>query len=69
MHYWVLFFFVVFFGFKVLDVTNIDCKVNDEVYIWDNELITLDDIAEELGTISYEIISSITDRVERVFVI
>lgn len=53
----------------MIDVTNIDCKVNDEVYIWDNELITLDDIAEELGTISYEIISSITDRVERVFVI
>ena len=52
----------------MIDVTNIDCKVNDEVYIWDNDLITLDDIAEELDTISYEIISTITDRVERVFV-
>lgn len=52
----------------MIDVTGIDCKVNDDVYIWDNELITLDDIAKELNTISYEIISTITDRVERVFV-
>lgn len=52
----------------MIDVTNIDCKVNDDVYIWDNDLITLDDIANELNTISYEIISTITDRVERVFV-
>ncbi|MBR2712297.1 MAG: alanine racemase [Bacilli bacterium] len=52
----------------MIDVTDIDCKVNDDVYIWDNELITLDDIAEELDTISYEIISTITDRVERIFV-
>ncbi|MBR2997622.1 MAG: alanine racemase [Bacilli bacterium] len=52
----------------MIDVTDIECKVNDDVYIWDNELITLDEIAEELDTISYEIISTITDRVERVFV-
>ena len=52
----------------MIDVTDIDCKVNDDIYIWDNDLITLDDIANELDTISYEIISTITDRVERVFV-
>ena len=52
----------------MVDVTNIDCKVDDDVYIWDNDLITLDDIANELNTISYEIISTITDRVERRFV-
>ena len=52
----------------MVDVTNIDCKVDDDVYIWDNNLITLDEIANELDTISYEIISTITDRVERVFV-
>ena len=51
----------------MVDVTNIDCKVDDDVYIWDNNLITLDEIANELDTISYEIISTITDRVERKF--
>lgn len=52
----------------MVDVTNIDCKVDDDVYIWDNNLITLDELANELDTISYEIISTITDRVERRFV-
>ena len=52
----------------MVDVSNIECKVNDDVYIWDNDLITLDEIANELNTISYEIISTITDRVERRFV-
>ena len=52
----------------MIDVSNIDCNVNDDVYIWDNELITLDDLANELNTISYEVISTITDRVERRFI-
>ena len=52
----------------MVDVTDIECKVNDDVYIWDNNLITLEDIANELDTINYEIISTITDRVERRFV-
>lgn len=51
----------------MVDVTNIDAKVNDDVYIWDNELITVDDIAKKIKTINYEIISTISDRVERVF--
>ena len=52
----------------MIDVTNVDCKVNDDVYIWDNDLITLDEIADQLDTISYEILATITDRVERRFV-
>ena len=52
----------------MIDVTNVDCKVNDDVYIWDNEIITLDELANELDTISYEILSTISDRVERKFV-
>lgn len=51
------------------DVTNIkDVKVGDEVYIWDNENITLEDIAEKCHTINYEIISTISDRVPRKFI-
>ena len=52
----------------MIDVTNIDeVSVGTDVYIWDNNLITPDDIAKECNTISYEIISSISDRVPRVF--
>ena len=51
----------------MIDVTDIDAKVGDTVYIWDNKLITLDDIAQKCNTINYEIISTISERVKRVF--
>ena len=51
----------------MIDVTDIeDVKVGDEVYIWDNNLITIDDIAEKCNTINYEILSTISDRVPRI---
>ena len=50
---------------SMIDVTNVDCKVNDDVFIFDNEIIKLDDLANSLNTISYEIISTINVRVER----
>ena len=49
------------------DVTDIECKEGDDVYIWDNELVTIEDIAEKCNTINYEIISRISDRVPRKF--
>lgn len=53
----------------MIDVSNIpNVRVGDEVYIWDNEIIKLEDIAKECNTINYEIISTISDRVERVFI-
>lgn len=51
----------------MVDVTNIDCQEGDQVYIFDNEIITLDDIAEQCNTINYEILSTISDRVPRIF--
>jgi alanine racemase len=50
------------------DVTDVDCKYGDEVIIFDNEKITLDEIAEKCNTINYEILSGISDRVPRVFI-
>lgn len=50
------------------DVTDVDCTVGDDVYIWDNENITLDEIANKCGTINYEIISCISNRVPRNFI-
>ena len=51
----------------MVDVTNIDCKLEDDVYIWDNKNVTLDEIAKECNTINYEIISTISSRVIRKF--
>lgn len=52
----------------MIDVTDIKgVKVGDEVYIWDNLIVTLDDIANICKTINYEIISTISSRVPRVF--
>ena len=35
--------------------------------IWDNDKITLEEIAEKCNTIHYEIMSTISERVEREF--
>ena len=52
----------------MIDVTGLDIKVGDMVTIWDNDKITLEEIAEKCHTINYEIISTISDRVERKFI-
>ena len=49
------------------DVTDIDVEVGDTVYLWDNENITIEDIAKQLGTINYEVLCTISDRVPRIF--
>ena len=51
----------------MIDVTGLDVKEGDMVTIWDNQKITLEEIAEKCHTINYEIISTISDRVERCF--
>jgi len=53
----------------MVDVTEIDnVKIGDEVYLWDNKNITLEEIAEQCDTINYEILCTIADRVPREFV-
>lgn len=53
----------------MLDVTDIqDVSVGTDVYIWDNDVITLEDMAEKAGTINYEVISRIAKRVRREFI-
>lgn len=52
----------------MVDVTDLDkVEIGDDVYIWDNNLITLDDVANNCDTIGYEIISTISSRVPRIF--
>ena len=53
----------------MVDVTDIkDIKYGDDVYIWDNKKITLEDIAKKCDTINYEILSTIGKRVPRKFI-
>ena len=53
----------------MVDVTDIpNVKLEDDVYIWDNELVTVEDIARIYGTINYEVISTISDRVVREYI-
>ncbi len=50
----------------MLDVTDVNVKVGDEVEIF-GEHIPVTELAEKLGTIPYEILTSISQRVRRVY--
>ena len=51
------------------DVSNIDgVEVGDEVIIWDNKNIKLEDISEKCNTINYEILCTVGNRVPRKFI-
>lgn len=52
----------------LIDVTHLkDVNIDDIVYIWDNDKLKLEDIARTLDTINYEVISGISNRVERIY--
>lgn len=52
----------------MVDATALDdVKVGDTVYLWDNKNIKVEEIASLCNTINYEILSTISDRVPRVF--
>ena len=51
---------------KVTDIE--DVALGDEVILWDNENITVEQLAEHCDTINYEILCSISDRVPRKFI-
>jgi len=53
----------------MVDVTNIDnISLNDEVFIWDNDKIKLEDLAKEAYSINYEIMCTIGSRIPRIFI-
>ena len=52
----------------MIDVTNVEANINDAVYVWDNNIQTLDEVAKSCKTINYEVLSTISSRVERVFI-
>ena len=50
----------------MIDVTGIDCKVGDEVEIFGNHL-AVSRLSDVLGTIPYEVLTSVSERVARVY--
>ena len=52
----------------MVDVSAVECKEGDEVVIFGGEGRTLCDMAEVLGTIPYEVMTSVSARVKRIYV-
>lgn len=53
----------------MVDVSKVpDVKVGDDVAIWDNENITLEEVASKCNTIVHDILCGISNRVDRVYV-
>jgi len=50
----------------MLDVTGLEVKTGDEVVVFNDEL-TIADLAAQIGTIPYEILTNISQRVKRVY--
>ncbi len=50
----------------MIDVSEADCKEGDEVIIFGKDL-SIKDLAASIGTISYEILTGVSERVKRVF--
>ncbi len=50
----------------MVNITNINCKEGDEVIIFDN-VNTAENLAKTANTISYELITSVSQRIKRTF--
>jgi alanine racemase len=51
----------------MLDITDIDANEGDEVILFGSE-IPITELAEKTGTIPYEILTSVSQRVKRVYI-
>jgi alanine racemase len=51
----------------MIDVTNIDCNEGDEVIVFDKDH-SAENLANSSETISYELITSISQRIKRIFI-
>lgn len=49
----------------MVNITDIDCDEGDEVIIFDNQE-TINDLAQRIDTISYEVLTAISHRVKRI---
>ena len=53
----------------MVDVTEIEnIKIGDEVILWDNEHITIEEVAKKCNTINYEILCNVSKRISRKYI-
>ena len=49
-----------------IDISNIsDVSVGDRAILWGSELLTVDELAQQANTISYELLCQLNERVKR----
>ena len=51
----------------MVDITDIDAKVGDELVIFDHQ-DEINEMAEKLKTINYEVLTNISKRVRRAYI-
>ena len=52
----------------MVDVSKINCSEGDEVIIIDSNNQNADQLARNNGTISYEILTSLSNRIKRIYI-
>ena len=52
----------------MIDVSNLDCDEGDEVIVFDENNQTAEDFSKYSNTISYEILTSVSNRIKRVYI-
>ena len=52
----------------MIDVSGVECKEGDEVVVFGGEGGSVEEMAERLGTIPYEVMTSVSARVKRIYV-
>jgi alanine racemase len=50
----------------MIDVTDVECSVGDEVEIF-GENMPIERLSDVLGTIPYEVLTSVSPRVKRIY--
>lgn len=50
----------------MIDVTDVECRVGDTVEIFGSS-IPVEDVAKALDTIPYEVLTSVSERVKRIY--
>ena len=50
----------------MIDITGIDATEGDEVIVF-NDVIRVEDLAQQMETIPYEVLTGISQRVKRVY--
>jgi len=49
----------------VIDISGLDIEIGDDVTLWGNDLLAVEQLAQQANTIPYELVCQVSDRVKR----